>query len=135
MLYDELTSEDKKKFDASRFKDIDNLLQLGALSVMNVKDSEHFVETTPENIIPTNMLEQWKRQDDGTVKAKSRCVLVGWTDPMVYQLERAAPTPTQEAIMATLQWLAPAKVSGKVTDLTNAFGQSRKTSRKNQLAT
>ena len=25
---------------------------------------------------------------------------------MVYQLERAAPTPTQEAIMVTLQWLA-----------------------------
>ena len=81
---------------------------------MNVKDSEHFVKTTPENIIPLSMLDKWKRQDDGTVKAKSRCVLVGWKDPMVYQLERAAPTPTQEAIMVTLQWLASAKMSGKV---------------------
>ena len=37
--------------------------------------------------------------------------------------------------MVTLQWLASAKVSGKVTDLTNAIGQSRKTSRRNKLAT
>ena len=74
------------------------------------------------------MLDTWYRQDDGTVKAKSRCVLIGWKDPMVfYQWERAAPTPTQEAIMVTLQWLASAKVSGHVTDLTTAFGQARKT--------
>ena len=74
------------------------------------------------------MLDKWKRQDDGTVEVKSRIVLVGWKDPMVHQLERAARTPTQVAIMVTLQWLAPAKVLGKVTDLTNEFGQSRKTS-------
>ena len=44
VLYDELTSESKKKFGASRFKDIDNLLKFGALSVMSVKDSEHFAK-------------------------------------------------------------------------------------------
>ena len=102
VLYDELTSENKKKFDASGSKKIDNLLKLGAPSVIGVKDSEHFGKTTPGNIIPTNMLDKWKSQDDDTVKAKSRIVLVGWKDPMVYQLERAAPTPTQEAMMVTL---------------------------------
>ena len=54
---------------------------------------------------------------------------------MIYQLERAAPTPTQEGIMVTLQWLASAKVTGRIADLTNAFGQARKTSRKDKLAT
>ena len=29
----------------------------------------------------------------------------------------------------TLQWLASAKVTGRIADLTNAFGQARKTSR------
>ena len=99
---------------------------------MSVKDSEHFVKTTPENIIPTNVLDKWNRQDDGTVKAKSRTVWVGWKDPMVYQLERAAPTPTQEAIMVTLQWVASAKVSRKKHRLDQRFGQSRKTSSKTQ---
>ena len=54
---------------------------------------------------------------------------------MIYQLERAAPTPTQEGIMVTLQWLASAKVTGRIADLTNAFGQSRKTSIKNKKVT
>ena len=63
---------------------------------------------------------------------KSRNVLVGWKDPMIYQLERAAPTPTQEGIMVTLQWLASATVTGCIADLTNALGEARKTSRKKQ---
>ena len=133
VVYDELSETDKKKFDASRFKEIDNLLKLNALSVMSPEESDHFAKTTPENIIPTNMLDKWKLKDDGSVAAKSRSVLVGWKDPMIYQLERAAPTPTQEGIMVTLQWLASAKVTGRVADLTNAFGQARKTSRKTNL--
>ena len=132
VVYDELLETDKKKFDASRFKEIDNLLKLNALSILTPEESDHFAKTTPENIIPTNMLDKWKLQDDGSVAAKSRCVLVGWKDPMIYQLERAAPTPTQEGIMVTLQWLASAKVTGRIADLTNAFGQARKTSRKKQ---
>ena len=132
VVYDELSETDKKKFDASRFKESDNLLKLDALSVMSPEESDHFAKTTPENIIPINMLDKWKLQDDGTVAAKSRSVWVGWKDPMIYQLERAAPTPTQEGIMEPLQWLASAKVTGRIADLTNAFGQARKKSRKKQ---
>ena len=119
-LQAELSETDRKKFDASRFKEIDNLLKLNALSVMSPEERDHFAKTTPENIIPTNTLDKWK------------LVLVGWKDPMIDQLERAAPTPTQEGIMVTLQWLASAKVTGRIADLTNAFGQVRKTSRKKQ---
>ena len=77
VVYDELSETDKKKFDASRFKEIDNLLKLNALSVMSPEESDHVAKTTPENIIPTNMLDKWKLQDDGSVAAKSRSVLVG----------------------------------------------------------
>ena len=92
VVYDELSETDENKFDASRFKEIDNLFK-------SPDESDHLAKTTPENIIPTNMLEKWKLQDDGLVAAKSRSVLVGWKDPMIYQLERAAPTPAQEGIM------------------------------------
>ena len=84
VIYDELSETDKKKFDASRFKEIDNLLKLNALSVISPEESDHFAKTTPENIIPTNMLDKWRVQDDGSVAAKSRSVLVGWKDPMIY---------------------------------------------------
>ena len=74
VVYDELSETDKEKFDASRSKEIDNLLKLNALSVMSPEESDHFAKTTPENIIPTNMLDNWQLQDDGTVAAKSRSV-------------------------------------------------------------
>ena len=54
-MYDELLSEDKKKFDAAQFKEIDNLSKLGALSVMTATDSDHFAKTTPENNILTDV--------------------------------------------------------------------------------
>ena len=133
VVHDELSDTDKKKFDASRFKEIDNLLKLNAVSVMSPEESDHFAKTTPENITPTNMLDKRKLQDDGSVAAKSRSVLAGWKDPVIYQLERAAPTPTQEGIMVTPQWMSSAKATGRIADLTNAFGQARKTSRKTNL--
>ena len=102
-----------------KIRRIQFLLNLNALSVMSPEESDHFAKTTPENIKPTNMLDKWKLQDDGSVAAKSRSVLVGWKDPIVYQFERAAPTPTQEGIMVTLQWLASAKVTGRMADPTN----------------
>ena len=97
---------------------------------MSPEESDHFANTTPDNIIPTNMLDIWKLQDDGSVAAKSRSVLVGWKDPMIYQLERAAPTPTQEGIMVTLQWLASPKVTGRIADLTNQDVKKKQTCHK-----
>ena len=58
VVYYELSETVKKKFDASRFKEIDNLLKLNALSVMSPEESDHFSKTTPENITPTNMLDK-----------------------------------------------------------------------------
>ena len=136
VVYDELTSQDKKK-SMLRVSRRSTICCSRMLSVSSrPKTVTTLPRQPPENIIPSNMLDTWKRQDDGTVKAMSRCLSISWKDPMLYLLELAAPTPTQEAIMVTLQWLASAKVSGHVTDLTNAFfDQARKTSRKNKLAT
>ena len=45
VVHDELSDTNKKKFDASRFKEIDNLLKLNALSVMSPEESDHFAKT------------------------------------------------------------------------------------------
>ena len=102
---------------------------------MSLKESNYYRMNLSEHIIPSNMLDKWKLHGDGTMLAKSRNVLIGWKDPMIYQLERRAPTPTQEGIMVMRQWLASFRVSGNISDLTNAFGQSRKTNREVKLAT
>ena len=44
VVYDELSDTDKKKIDASRFTEIDNLLKLNALSVMSPEESDHFAK-------------------------------------------------------------------------------------------
>ena len=42
VVYENLSPRDKQKFDASRFKEIDNLLKMGALSVMTLKESNRY---------------------------------------------------------------------------------------------
>ena len=117
MVYDKLSDEDKKIFDAARCKDIDNLLKLGFLNVMTPEDNDHFAKTTPENIIPTHVLYKSNPQDDGSVSAKSKSVLVDKKDPMIYQLERAAPTPTQEDIRVS----PPAGQTPSKSSISNAL--------------
>ena len=102
---------------------------------MSVMENKRYAKDHPEFLIPSNMLDKNKLQDDGTYKAKSRIVLIGWEDPMIHQLERRSPTPTQEAIMMVLEWLASNKHDGYIADLCQAFGQSYKTNRKTKLAT
>ena len=110
-------------------------MNCGALSILSIRDSQEFRRQYPECVLPSNMLDKYKLQDDGSVKEKSRIVLLGWKDPMIHQLERAAPTPTQEGIMVTIQWMASKRVQARVSDLKNAFGQSQKTTRTRKLAT
>ena len=102
---------------------------------MSMSESNRYRKEHPDHIIDSNMLGKWKVQDDGSFIAKSRMVLIGWKDPMIYQLERRSPTPTQEAIMIMLQWLASNRFRGKLADLRQAFGQSYPTNRKIKLAT
>ena len=130
VVYDELSDTDKKKNRRIQIQGNRQLVELERCLPRKVT-------TLPRQHLRTSCQQTcWtsgSSRIDGSVAAKSRSVLVGWIDPMIYQLERAAPTPTQEGIMVTLQWLASAKVTGHIADLTNAFGQARKTSRKTNL--
>ena len=51
VVYDELSETDKIKFDPSRFKEIDNLLKLNALSVMSPEECKHFSSNTVKTYV------------------------------------------------------------------------------------
>ena len=68
------------------------------------------------------------------MKAKSRIVIHGFKDPHVLQLERSAPTPTNEAFTTVMQTMASNKWEGWSSDISNAFGQAMKTNRRQPLA-
>ena len=134
VVFSKLRPQERKQFEAARKKEIDNLLRLGAFRVMSMEESRQFENHDPEAVIDSNFVEKWKSQDDGSKIAKSRFITLGWQDPDVYKLERAAPTPTAEGITVMFQWMASRKVEARCADLRNAFAQSRPTTRTRKLA-
>ena len=98
--YRNLTPVDKKKFDAARNKEIMNLLDLGAYRILSLEESLEFRRKFPESVLPSRWVDRRKPTDDGVIP-KSRIVILGFKDPHVLQLERSAPTPTQEAFLIT----------------------------------
>ena len=65
--------------------------------------------------------------------AKSRVVIFGFKDPHVLQLERSAPTPTNEGFFLIMQAMASLGYEAVSVDIRNAFGQSVPTSRRQQI--
>ncbi len=84
--------------------------------------------------LPTDFVERWKRDGDGSFSVKSRIVLQGWKDPDIYQLERSEPTPSAECITSTMQFLASECYTGWSCDIRKAFAQSMPTTRDVPLA-
>ena len=129
-----LSDADKEKFKAARVKEIETLIEKGALKKLSVKESEEFEKLHgAENILDSGFVEKWKRTDDDVI-AKSRHVIKGWQDPMILQIERTAPAPTAEDEAAIFQVVASMGWDGYVGDVKNAFGQSSPSNRKTPIA-
>ena len=80
-------------------------------------------------MLPTRYVDRWKPTDDGGTIAKSRLVILGFKDPHVLQVERSAPTPTNEGFACTMQVIASNRWKARSSDIKNAFGQARKSNR------
>ena len=65
--------------------------------------------------------------------AKSRIVILGFKDPHVLQLERSAPTPTNEGFTLVMQTMASLGFEAVSADIKNAFGQSMPTNRQQPI--
>ena len=88
----------------------------------------------PEHVLPSRFVDRWKGTDDKSVLAKSRLVILGFKDPMVLQLERSAPTPTDEGFTTCMQVMASCQWDATSSDLRQAFGQANKTTREQKVA-
>ena len=110
--YRHLSPKDQRKFNDARHKEIKGLLDLGAYRILSLEESEAFRRNFPDYVLPSRWVERWKGTDDGSLKAKSRMVILGFKDPQVLQLERSAPTPTNEAFTSVMQYMASTQVDG-----------------------
>jgi hypothetical protein len=134
--YKNLNQADQKKFTEARAKEMKKLFDCGAIRKLSLKESRGFYRTYgKEYVLGSKYIEKWKAQEDGSPPiAKTRHCVLGWQDPHILQVERVAPTPSTEGENAGLQVIASEKWAAYVSDVRNAFGQSKKSNRNTPLA-
>ena len=103
------------------------------MKILSLQESLEFRRKYPDYVLPSRYVDRWKPQDDGGVAAKSRIVVLGFKDPHVLQLERSAPTPTNEGFTLVMQVMASLGFDAVSADIKNAFGQSMPTNRRQPL--
>eukprot|EP00439_Symbiodinium_sp_Y106_P027348 s5817_g3.t1 len=150
--YSRAQPEVRKIFREARIKEIQSLLESGAVTIMSVEESRRFRREHPEHVLTSRFVDRWKPTEvfqvlpddfDASkndpafaekVKAKSRWCVVGWKDPLLHEVERAAPTPLSQSIYLFMQLCASRKWGARVKDAKTAFLQGRATTRAQKLA-
>ena len=110
------------------------LFDLGTYRLMSLEEPLKFREQFPDYVLPSRWVDRWKGTDAGGLLAKSPMVILGFKDPHILELERSAPTPTNEAFTATMQFLASTGADAISSDIKNAFGQSMRTNRQTKVS-
>ena len=151
VVFKRLPEEQAPAFRAARDKEIKSLIDSGAIKILSVDDSLKFLKERPEHVLESKFVDRWKPTEKFGVlpsdyhtpgfrphkhpglSAKSRWCVVGWQDPMIHEIERAAPTPLTSSMYLFLQVCASRKWKARARDAKTAFLQSKPTTRKNKL--
>jgi hypothetical protein len=142
----------KNIFRKSRAKEVASLLNSGAIQILSVEESRKFAKEHPDHVLTSRYVDRWKPTDafgvlpeeyeqpdflpenHSGLAPKSRWCVVGWKDPHIHQIERAAPTPLTSSMYLALQLAASRKWVAFGKDAKTAFLQSRPTTRVQKLA-
>ena len=147
-----LSEKHKNIFRQARAKEVKSLLDSGAIKILSLAESKQFLREHPNHVLTSRYVDRWKPtdafgvlpeeyghegfqpEDHGGLAPKSRWCVVGWKDPHIHQIERAAPTPMTSSMYLALQLSASRKWVAFGKDAKTAFLQSRPTTRVQKLA-
>ena len=115
-----LTPEEKIQFQAAKAIEVSNFLAAKAFEAL----PEH-LKPSASQAIRMRWILTWKYKEDGSKKAKSRAVLLGYQDPCYEQRATNSPTTTRQTRQLQLQLAASLKFRMYKGDVTGAFLQSR----------
>eukprot|EP00435_Cladocopium_sp_Y103_P048422 s1300_g14.t1 len=115
-----LTAEEKSQFQAAKAVEVSNFIAAKAFEVL----PDH-LKPSANQAIRMRWILTWKYKDDGSKKAKSRAVLLGYQDPCYEQRATNSPTTTRQTRQIQLQLSASLKFRMHKGDVTGAFLQSR----------
>ena len=148
----DLGPAEKEVFRKARKKEVDSLLETGAIRILSLAESRKFEKENPNHVLTSRYVDRYKpkeeyqvipddfdaTRDRATVTAeyapKSRWTVVGWKDPHIHEIERSAPTPLTSSIYLFFQLAATRQWMAGVRDAKTAFLQSKPTSRQQKLA-
>lgn len=152
ITFKELPPEQVPSFRKARDKEIKSLLDSGAVRILSVEESLHFLKENPDCVLESRFVDRWKPtdafgvlsndfydknfkpQEHQGLSAKSRWCVIGWRDPMIHEIERSAPTPLTSSMYLFLQVCASRRWTAMSRDAKTAFLQSRPTTRRRKLA-
>ena len=120
--FNKLNHMHKELFRAARRKEMQSLLDNHAIRILSKDESKRFKEQFPDYVLKSRHVDRWKPDGDkfsvlpeefdhpdfdpqghGGLSPKSRWCVVGWMDPMVHEIERAAPTPLTASLYSVMQ--------------------------------
>ena len=134
--FNKLSEKHKEVFRASRRKEVKSLLENQAIKILSVEESRKFRQSFPKFVLRSRYVDRWKPDGDkfsvlpqefdnpnfdpqhhGGLSAKSRWCIIGWEDPMIHEVERAAPTPLTASLYSAFQISASRKWPGYLKDV------------------
>ena len=151
IVFSELSPAEKQVFRKSRAKEVQSLIDSGAITILSVKDSLKFAQEHPDHVLTSRYVDRYKPEDGVTFPSnfdvnnitpefraklgpKSRWCVVGWRDPMVHAVERSAPTPLTVSMYLFMQLAATRHWPSWAKDVKTAFLQGKPTTRSQKLA-
>ena len=115
-----LSPEDREKFREAKNKEVRNFIAAQAFEAL----PEH-LKPSRSQAIGMRWLLTWKPQDNGSVKAKARAILLGYQDPNYEFRSTTAPVTTRQTRQLFLQAAANRRWRIQKGDITGAFLQGR----------
>ena len=115
-----LSPEDREKFREAKNKEVRNFIAAQAFEAL----PEH-LKPSRTQAIGMRWLLTWKPQDNGSVKAKARAILLGYQDPNYEFRSTTAPVMTRQTRQLFLQAAANRRWRIQKGDITGAFLQGR----------
>ena len=147
-----LSEAEKEKFRVARRKEVQSLLESGAITILSIEESRKFRKEHPDYVLKSRFVDRYKPTEEFAVlpdnfdahklsdehkekvAPKSRWCVIGWRDPMIHAIERSSPTPLTQSIYLFMQLSATRSWGARVKDAKTAFLQGKPTTRTQKLA-
>ena len=115
-----LSPAEKRIFAKSRYKVMESLFDLGAYRLLHLPESHRLWRLHPELVLLPQWVERWRATNSKDLLARDRFVILGFTDPSVYQLDRSGHTLTNEGYSCIMQTLASYGYPAVSSDIADA---------------